>query len=99
LRSEGEEAAQKIEAEAEQEKRRLLAEAARDAEVTRGKGDADAARLYAQAYRLDPKLYEFIRALSAYEKMAGKETTLFLDADGPAMRLLTRGPNAEVPNR
>lgn len=99
LRSEGEEAAQKIEAEAEQAKRLLLAEAARDAEISRGKGDADAARLYAQAYRLDPKLYEFIRTLHAYEKMAGPGTTVFLDSDGPVMKLLTRGPGAEAPQR
>ncbi len=100
LRSEGEEAAQKIEAEAEQKKRLLLAEAARDAEILRGQGEAEATRLFAEAYRADPKLYDFVRALNAYEKIVGKETTIFLESDGPVMKILTRGPGTgETPSK
>lgn len=92
LRSEGEESARKIEAQAEQEKRTLLAEARRDADVERGRGEAEAARLYAEAWRADPALYEFVRALSAYEKFVGEGTTFFLDAEGPVMSRLLQGP-------
>ncbi|KAA0254645.1 protease modulator HflC [Acidobacteria bacterium ACD] len=94
LRSEGEEAGRKIEAEAEMERRVLLAEAARDAEVTRGRGEAEATRLYAEAWRLDPQLYDFVRALSTYEKALGEGTTFFLDAEGPVMRPLLSPPPA-----
>lgn len=94
LRSEGEEAAQKIEAEADEARRTLLAEARRDADVTRGRGEAEAARLYAEAWRTDPALWEFVRSLNAYEKIVGDGTTFFLDSEGPVMRGLLQGPPA-----
>ena len=93
LRSEGEEAGQKIEAEADEARRTLLAEARREAEVTRGKGEAEAARLYAEAWRADPALWELVRSMSAYERIVGEGTTLFLDAEGPVMRGLLQGPS------
>lgn len=91
LRSEGEEAGRKIEATADKERRLLLAEASREAEEVRGKGEAEATRLYAEAYRLDPALYEFVRALAAYEKTVGERTTFLLDADSPLLRPLLSG--------
>jgi len=93
LRSEGEEAGQKIEAEADEARRTLLAEARREAEVTKGRGEAEAARLYAEAWRTDPALWEFVRSMNAYERIVGEGTTFFLDAEGPVMRGLLEGPS------
>ncbi|MGH9441015.1 MAG: protease modulator HflC [Thermoanaerobaculia bacterium] len=92
LRSEGEEAGQKIEAEADERRRTLLAEAARDAEILRGQGEAEATRLVGEAYRRDPRLYEFLRALHGYEKSIGAETTIFLDSKSPMLKVLNEGP-------
>ena len=96
IRSEGEETARKIEAEAELQKRTLLAEAARDAEIARGKGEAEATRITAEAYARDPRLYEFVRNLQLYEKAMGQNTTVFLDSEEPIVRLFFQGAGGPV---
>ncbi|UCE86928.1 MAG: protease modulator HflC, partial [Deltaproteobacteria bacterium] len=50
LRAEGEEQARQIRAEADRDARIVVAEATRDSEILRGEGDAEAARIYAEAY-------------------------------------------------
>jgi membrane protease subunit HflC len=94
IRSEGEETARKIEAEAELQKRTLLAESTRDAEIARGKGEAEATRITAEAYARDPRLYEFVRNLQLYEKAMGPNTTIFLDSRDPIVRLFFEGNEA-----
>ena len=91
IRAEGEEAARKIEAGAELQKRTLLAESMRDAEIARGKGEAEATRITAEAYARDPRLYEFVRNLQLYEKAMGQNTTIFLDSQDPIVRLFFDG--------
>jgi len=44
-----------------------LAEAYRDAEIMRGKGDGKAASIYAKAYNKDREFYSFYRSLTAYK--------------------------------
>lgn len=94
IRAEGEETARKIEAEAELQKRTLLAESTRDAEIARGKGEAEATRITAEAYARDPRLYEFVRNLQLYEKAMGPNTTVFLDSQDPIVRLFFEGNEA-----
>ena len=87
-RSAGELQAKKIVAEADHEKTRIDAEAAGQAERTKAEGDAQASRTYAAAFEEDPKLYEFIRTLRAYDKFLDDKTTLFLPADADLLRML-----------
>ena len=98
-RSEGEEAALKIRAETDQERTRLLAEAARLAAETRGQGEAEAARIYAKAVAADPELYGFLRTLQAYERILDDKTTLVLPGDSALLRLLTEGPREAAPRK
>ncbi|HKN88517.1 MAG TPA: protease modulator HflC, partial [Nitrospiraceae bacterium] len=58
-RAEGAEEAQKIRSEAEKDREILLADAYKTAEQLRGEGDARAFKQYADAYRQDPKFFEF----------------------------------------
>lgn len=92
FRSEGEEQAIKIRAEADQERTRLLAEAYRTAAELKGKGEAEAARIYAEAVSKDPDLYRFLRTLESYDKVLDEKTTLILPGDSRLLRLLTEGP-------
>ncbi len=46
---------------------RTLAEAERQGRIMRGEGDAEAAKLFADAFSKDPDFYAFIRSLRAYE--------------------------------
>ncbi len=66
-RSQGMEAAEKLRATSDYEVTRTLAEAERQARMTRGEGDAEAAKLFAAAFSQDPDFYAFIRSLRAYE--------------------------------
>jgi membrane protease subunit HflC len=90
-RAEGEEQARVIRAEADREAQVIVAEARRDAEVERGKGDAEAARIYAEAYSQDAEFYAFTRGLEAYRKTLGQGTTLVLPPDHEFFRLFQSG--------
>jgi membrane protease subunit HflC len=90
-RAEGEEQARVIRAEADRESQVIVAEARRDAEIERGKGDAEAARIYAEAYSTDAEFYAFVRGLEAYRKTLGKRTTLVLPPDHEFFRLFQSG--------
>lgn len=91
FRAEGGERARRIRAEADREARVIVAEARRDSEIARGEGDAQAARIYAEAHSTDPKLYAFIRSLEAYRKTLGARTTLVLSPKSEFFRFLDRG--------
>lgn len=67
LRSRGAEAAEKIRADADRQRTVILAEAYRDAERTRGEGDATSSEIYAKAFSRNPEFYSFYRSLTAYK--------------------------------
>ncbi len=75
-RSEGEEAAQRVRSEAEKEKEILLAEAYKKQQKLMGQGDAEAFRIYAEAYGEDPDFFGFMRSMEAYKKVFNEGTTL-----------------------
>ena len=89
LRAEGAEAAEQIRADAERKRTVLLAEAYRDAEIIRGKGDAQAAEIYAAAYTKNSEFYAFYRSISAYRRSLGSSGDLLVIApDGEFFRYL-----------
>ena len=65
-RSKGKELAEGIGADADRQRTVILANAYKQAELTRGDGDAESASIYADAYGKDPEFYEFFRSLQAY---------------------------------
>ena len=85
-RAEGGEEARRIRAEADREARVIVANARRDAEIERGVGDAQSARIYAEAYSKAPDFYAFQRSLEAYRKTIGAGTTLVLSPDSEFFR-------------
>ncbi len=89
-RSEGEEEAIGIRAEADRQKQEILAEAYRQAEVIKGDGDAQAARIYAEAFGADPEFYKFVRKLESYGKFLDDKTTVILSSDSELLDLLNR---------
>lgn len=80
-RAEGDERARKIRAEADRDARVIVANARRDSEIQRGAGDAEAARIYGEAYSSEPDFYAFMRSLEAYRKTIDAKTTLVLSPD------------------
>lgn len=93
-RAEGEETAKGIRAVADRERVVLLAEARRDAETTRGEGDAQATEIYAGAYGQDAEFYAFYRSMNAYRNtFNNKEDVLVLEPDSEFFRYF----NADQP--
>ena len=83
-RAEGSQGAQEIKAQAERERTVILAEAQRQGQILRGQGDAEANRIYAEAFSADPQFFAFYRSLQAYRQALGDQTTTYLlspDAD------------------
>ena len=78
FRSEGEEEATKIRADADRQRVLLEAEAYRESETIRGEGDAQAAAIYAEAYNQDPEFFAFVRSLEAYKESFGSPDSLLV---------------------
>jgi len=90
-RAEGEEQARTIRADADRRARVIVAEAREKSERLRGAGDAESARIYADAYSRDADFYEFVRSLEAYRKTLGEGTTLVLPPDHEFFHSLNKG--------
>lgn len=68
IRSEGQEEAKKIRAGADRVRTETIAVAYKTAQQTRGEGDAESAKIYAEAYSEDVEFYNLYRSLTAYKK-------------------------------
>ncbi len=66
-RAKGSQQKQTIEAQANREVVVLLGDARRQADQTRGEGDAERNRIFAEAYGKDPDFFAFYRSMQAYE--------------------------------
>ncbi|MFD1215776.1 protease modulator HflC [Microbulbifer celer] len=88
-RAKGQEASERIRAEADRQKVVIESEAYRKAEELRGNGDAEAAKIYAEAFTKDPEFYRFSRSLTAYKESFGeKSDMLLLEPDSDFFRYL-----------
>jgi membrane protease subunit HflC len=89
LRAEGGEEGELIRAKAERQRTELLADAARDAQRLRGEGDAQASRIFAQAYGKSPEFYSFYRSLQAYRASLAREGDVWVvSPDGDFFKYL-----------
>jgi membrane protease subunit HflC len=66
----------------EREKRGIISQAEREAEIIRGNADAQAAQIYSRAYNADPEFFQFWRAVESYRTTLPKfKKTLTTDMD------------------
>ncbi len=87
FRATGEEEAQKIRSAAEKTRTVIISEAQRVAQETRGAGDSDAIRIYADSFGKDPDFFSFYRSMEAYQKSLGKTgTSMVLSPDSAFFR-------------
>ena len=73
LRSTGAAEGEQIRADADRQREVTVANAYRDAEKVRGEGDAEATRVYGEAFGRDPQFAEFYRSLDAYKASIGQK--------------------------
>ncbi|MDR2376200.1 MAG: protease modulator HflC [Treponema sp.] len=82
FRSEGEGKKADWQGRMDRERRSILSEAYEKAETIRGEGDAEAARIYAEAYGRDRSFFDFWRAVESYRiTMPGFDKTLSTDME------------------
>ncbi|WP_170475788.1 protease modulator HflC [Ruegeria arenilitoris] len=81
-RARGNEAAQRVRAQADRTVVELVSDARREAEIIRGEADAERNAIFAEAYGADPEFFEFYRSLSAYEQaLGGGNSSMVLSPD------------------
>jgi membrane protease subunit HflC len=71
------------------EEQKISSEAYKKAQEIVATADAEAARIFAEAYNRDPEFYGFWRTLKTYENTIGKNTTLILSPESELYRYLT----------
>lgn len=89
LRASGAAEGEKIKADADKQREVILAEAYRDAQKTKGEGDAKASALYAAAFGRNPEFYSFYRSLEAYKQsFKNKSDVMVLDPSSAFFKYL-----------
>jgi membrane protease subunit HflC len=78
LRSTGGAEGEKIRADADRQREVAIANAYRDAQKIKGEGDAEAARIYADAFGRDPQFAQFYRSLEAYKSSFSKKSDVMV---------------------
>lgn len=78
LRSTGAAEGEKIRADADRQREVAIANAYRDAQKIKGEGDAEAARMYADAFGRDPQFAQFYRSLDAYKASFNKKSDVMV---------------------
>ena len=78
LRSTGAAEGEKIRADADRQREVTVANAYRDAQKIKGEGDAEAARVYAEAFGRDPQFAQFYRSLEAYKASFSKKSDVMV---------------------
>ena len=77
-----------------QEAETIRARGARDAQIVRANAEAEAARIYSDAYGKDPEFYDFYRAMESYRRTfeGGEgESSFILDSDNEYLRQFRGG--------
>jgi membrane protease subunit HflC len=104
FRAQGRQKAQEIRSKADREVTVIIADANSTSEQTRGAGDAERNRLFAEAYGKDPDFFAFYRSMSAYEQgLKSNDTRFLLRPDSEFFRFFgnssgkTNGPAAPAP--
>lgn len=97
-RAQGRELALGVRADADRQTVVIEANAYKQAEETRGDGDARAASIYAAAYNQDPEFYEFYRSINAYVNVfRDKGDVLVLDPNSKFFKYLKGDGNEGGP--
>ena len=85
----GEEAAQRVRAQADRTVVELVSDANRESEIVRGEADAQRNNIFAEAFGADPGFFEFYRSMTAYERaLQGSNSTMVITPDSEFFEFL-----------
>ncbi len=86
LRAEGDEAKQRVTADADRQRVFIIAEAEKQAQILRGEGEGTRTRILNDAFGRDEEFFGLYRSLQAYEQAFGEGTTMVLSPDSEFFR-------------
>jgi membrane protease subunit HflC len=92
FRSEGVGEARKIRGDKERDLKEINSEAYRQSQIIKGKADAEATRIYAEAFGVDPEFYTFVKTLEVYSESIGQDSALVLSTESDLLRYLKTFP-------
>ncbi|MES1151050.1 MAG: protease modulator HflC [Dongia sp.] len=78
IRADGDREARELRAEADKQQVVTLSEARRQSEILRGQGDAEATRIYNDAFGQDPQFFDFYRSMQAMQDGLRGDNTTFV---------------------
>ena len=87
-RSEGQGKKAEIEGQMGKELKEIRSEAYKIAQKIKGKADAEATNIYADAYNRGPDFYAFLKTLETYKRTIDKDTTIILTTDSEYLEYL-----------
>jgi len=88
FRSEGKGESKKIKGEQQKELRKIQSEAYRKVEEIKGKADAEATKIYADAFGKDPEFYSFINTLNIYRNALDENIRVILSTNSDFFKYL-----------
>ncbi len=92
FRAQGEQVSQEIRSKADRDVTVIVAEATRQGEITRGQGDGEKNRIFAEAFGRDPDFFAFYRSMNAYQaSLRGDNTTVILSPDSEFFKYFDNG--------
>jgi len=98
IRADGARRAVELRAEADKERVVVLSEAQRKASISRGEGEAEATRVFNEAYGKDPAFFDFYRSMQAMQQGLGGDNTTFVGSPtGDFFRFFNRDAAAPGP--
>jgi membrane protease subunit HflC len=97
-RARGNEAAQRVRAQADRTAIETVSEAQRDADIIRGEADAARNAILADAFQADEEFFAFIRSMQAYRNsLKGENTTLMVEPDSDFFNYLRSPTSSAAP--
>ena len=87
-RAEGAQIDAEVRAQVDRDATIIRANAQRQADITRGEGDAQAVQIFADAISANPEFYSFQRSLDAYRKILESNSTMVLPPDSDLFEFL-----------
>ncbi|KGR77484.1 protease modulator HflC [Ureibacillus manganicus] len=87
--SEGDAQKRSIEANTDRTVTEMVSTAEKEAALIRAQGEAEAAKIYNQAFSKDPEFYELFRTLETYKQTIGEDTMIIIPSNSPYARILS----------
>ena len=72
----------------DKELKEILSGANKESLIIKGKADAEASKIYAQAYSQDPDFFSFEKTLEGYKNIIGRNTSMVLSSDSDLYQYL-----------